>query len=454
MSHANYSNNVINCSGTEYMVEVMVHPDYKMSSAADDSIAFDGQALDEICYKSTLNDLVITGYVICNDKFGRLDRFIEDQQCACDIFIAEAKKKTDDGEFSDNQPNEKRCFSHSFIVNAIQILERQSACIKYKIEIASINWYSCIANLQYSNNDKDPEPIFSIIKKCLKQQNLAVDDFTFDNVKSNVKMNYITKLNDSLFTAVPYLMHKLFFLPEKDESLKFIVYNQLTNKYQLLDLADNHTFLSLVNTTLSFFKSNAEMMIQQFPSNLGSFNSTIGNIGEYKNLFDKDMYAYDIENNTFSNINVLQKQIVQYMNNHASYDGYVPKYHDVDAIDALKYFQSSSYWNASLNVYNDSLRSIIENGSITINMAGNICMQCGMILNIGLDRDLNALTDDSRKELEKMKVKYKLFEGPWLASSVVSNFYPSTASFRQTIALFRNYTFKKEKQKPETLFLA
>lgn len=442
---ANYSNNIINCSGIEYIVTVVIEPDYKMAGAIDNAAAFDGQSIEEICYTSALNALIVTGYVICVDKFGMLDRFIEDQQCKCNIMIAEAKKKVDDGQFSDNLPNKKRMFSDSFIVNQIHILERHASFIKYKIDIVSLNWYSCAANIQYSNNDKDPEPIFSIIKTCLKKQDLVVDDASFDNVKSNVKMNYITKLNDNLFTAVPYLMHKLFFLPEKDQSMKFIVYSWFDKKYYLIDLANNTTFLHAATTTLSFFKSNVEALIQQFPSNLGSFTNAIGNVKEYNNMFDKDMYAYDINKNAFVNNGISQKNIVQYMNAHASFDNYVPKYHEVDVLKSLKYFQSHSYWNAGLNVYNDSMRSIIENGSIVINMTGNVMLQCGMILNIGLDRDMNALTDDSKRQLEKMKVKYKVFEGPWLISNVTSHFYPMTRIFRQNVALFRNFTFKKEK---------
>lgn len=124
-----------------------------------------------------------------------------------------------------------------------------------------MNWYNCIANIAYSNNDKDPEPILDIIKACITQQGLAVDDDTFKNVKSNVKMNYISKLNDSLFTLVPYLLHKLYFLPSRDDSVKFIYYDWLNRKYKMLDLADNNSILNCSATVLSFFKSNAEALI-------------------------------------------------------------------------------------------------------------------------------------------------------------------------------------------------
>lgn len=50
------------------------------------------------------------------------------------------------------------------------------------------------------------------------------------------------------------------------------------------------------------------------------------------------MFSYDITTNEFNNLNVDAKSIVQYMNNHMSYDDYAPKYHEIDAIKTLKYF--------------------------------------------------------------------------------------------------------------------
>ena len=62
----------------------------------------------------------------------------------------------------------------------------------------STAWYSCIANIAFSNNDSDPESLFSILEKCMKSVGLAVND-TFSTVKTDVKMNYISQVNDNLF---------------------------------------------------------------------------------------------------------------------------------------------------------------------------------------------------------------------------------------------------------------
>ena len=443
---ADYSNNIIRYSNQAYAIVVTLYPDVNMPSKLENALTLDAQTIEEIEYSSELNDLILRARITYIDKYGQVDKFIEQRQCYCDIMFGETKKKSD-GDFSNNDIDYKRCFMHSFIVNQISIVGRSTSFIKYQLELVSMNWYNCIANIAYSNNDKDPEPILDIIKACITQQGLAVDDDTFKNVKSNVKMNYISKLNDSLFTLVPYLLHKLYFLPSRDDSVKFIYYDWLNRKYKVLDLADNKSILNCSATALSFFKSNAEMLIQQDPTNIGSFVNSIGNINEYKNLFSKDMFSYDITTNEFNNLNVDAKSIVQYMNNHMSYDDYAPKYHEIDAIKTLKYFQSSSYWNATLNVYNDSVYSIEQNGAIVLNVTGDITRQCGSMLTIGLDRDMNALTDDSRDELEKMKTKYKMFEGPWIASKVVSIINPQKQIFRQKVALFRNCMMKIQKPK-------
>lgn len=447
---ADYSNNIVKYSNTAYVVTATISPDANMPSKTEDAVSLDGYSIEEISYTSSLNSLVITGRLICTDKYGRLDKLLDQQQGKCDIMIAEAKKQSD-GQFSSTDINEKRNFTMSFIINSIKILDRTSEIIKYDISLISLNWYSCIANLQYSNHDKEPQSILDIVKDCITQQGLKADDTTFGKVKTNVKMNYISKLNDNLFTAIPYLMHKLFFLPDRDESIKFIYYDWFNKMYKLLDLADKSTIHSIGSTIMSFFKSDAEYLIQQEPSRLGSFDSTVGNINEYKCMFAKDMYAYDIQSNSFVNFDVKPKNIVQYMNTGISYDDYAAKYHEMDLIQTLKYFQSSSYWNASLNVYNNALQSIIENGSIVINVTGDIMLQCGSLYNISLDRDIKALTTDDISELEKLKTKYKIFEGPWLVSSVISMMRPIEQTFRQNVALFRNYTMKE--QKPENVLL-
>ena len=97
--------------------------------------------------------------------------------------------------------------------------------MKYEIDLTSVNWFNCTSNLQYTNYDRAKEPIFTILKNCLSIKGLNVDNDSFNASPTDVKINYITKLNDNLFTASNFLMHNLYYMPAKDDSLKFFVYD-------------------------------------------------------------------------------------------------------------------------------------------------------------------------------------------------------------------------------------
>ena len=66
---------------------------------------------------------------------------------------------------------------------------------------------------------------------------LQVDVESFSKTRANVSINYISRENDNLFTASKFLMHNLYYMPERDTSVKFFVYDPFATKYKLLDLS-------------------------------------------------------------------------------------------------------------------------------------------------------------------------------------------------------------------------
>lgn len=81
-----------------------------------------------------------------------------------------------------------------------------------------------MSNIAFSNNDKEPQPVFDILKTCMQDLDLGIGD-TFDKVKTDVKINYISQANDNLFKITQYLLDKLYFWPKKDNALKFLLYD-------------------------------------------------------------------------------------------------------------------------------------------------------------------------------------------------------------------------------------
>ena len=356
----------------------------------------------------------------------------------------------EDGSIVDNQIDEENAFYHMFIIDSMKIVNRENSQIKYEISLVSCNWYNCISNIHFSDNDKYPESVFDILKACMLEANLKVND-TFKDVKTDVKMNYISQANDNLFKIFNHLMDKLYFFSKKDDKLKFLVYCQHSGEYGLLDIADKNTFMGMTTTVLSFFKSNAEHLVQENESNIGSYSNGKMKRDLYMTMFNKSICEYDFQKNDLViDDSANEKALVNFMNEHVAYDDYQLKYHELALDKALTYVKNASYWNDPLDVYFNMIESMYSTGSLTLNTSGEILRQCGFAVTLVIDRDINALTDDSSQNMEDLKTKYIGFEGTWIALKVVNVICPSRNMFRQKIALFRNYT-KRDSESFETV---
>ena len=436
-----YDSNTFNYSNYTYTVAVNL---YNIAGKPTDGVhaSLDAADIEEVVYESKLNDLLVKGHVIYTDKYAMVDKFLNQHYSYCDILFAQNKKKTDNGAGMANFDEDKR-FTHTFIISNIKVLARQLSIIKYEIDLVSINWMKCSANLSFSNYGQNPQPVFDIIKACLSQANLKVDEESFARVKAPVVMNYITQQNDNAFTTSKYLMHKLYYAPlAKDDSMKFIVYDQKNDSYRLVDLKDQQTFIGSYSTILSFFKTNAEALIQQEPTNIGSFESPMQKQAVFSDLFDKSMYGYDYNYNQLTNILTQSKQVTTYLNAAIDNDMYQQKYEPMVEMPGLRHEYVGTYWDNTFDVYNSSVTALEENNSLILNITGDIRRQPGSLNNIMIDRSLKNVTSDNKAELEKLKKKYKSYEGMWLASKVRTVIKPAVPSFRQLVVLFRNFAPK------------
>ena len=76
------------------------------------------------------------------------------------------------------------------------------------------------------------------------------------------------------------------------------------------------------------------------------------------------------------------------------------------------------------------LKTIYSQEAFTLNTQGQVLRQAGNLVTLVVDRDMNAMTDDSTEELEKIKYKYSGFEGSWIALKVVNVICPKKEMFR------------------------
>lgn len=431
----NYSNNVFKYNNKKYSFFVNL---YTGNGKDDDlRVSLDAADIEEFVYENKLNDLVIKGHVIYTDKYAQVDKFINQHFGYCSVLFCENKQKNDDGVVIEKMDDEQK-FIHTFVITDIKVISRSASIVKYEINFVSNNWFKCIANVDFTNYNRDPEQIFDILKACLKNNDLMIDDKTFDKVKSAVKTHYITNTNDNLFSIVKYLMHKMYYFEDKDQSVKFFLYNETTDKYQLLDIADKSTSTGMYTTILSFFKTNNESLIQQEPTNIGMIRSSTSKTDVYRNFFKYNMYDYSYDTNLFQNREIQPKTTLSYANEKMDVENYQEKFYKMYDT-SLVYRNEGTYWNNDNSLYQNTVKALGENNAFVLNITGEILRKPGSLLVINLDRSMKNVTSENKKELEKIKKKYKAYEGIWFVSKVQHIIRPNNQSYRQQVVLFRNF---------------
>lgn len=147
-----------------------------------------------------------------------------------------------------------------FLIQSINILQRADNYIKYKINFVSLNIYNCLSTIDYSCYGHWNTTILDILRDCIQHVRLKVDQASFDMVKSDVRLDYITNGNDNLFSIFRYLMNKMYYYRTKDDSLKFLLWDTFKEQYRMIDLKNRHTLGRHDQMVLSLMKSDKESM--------------------------------------------------------------------------------------------------------------------------------------------------------------------------------------------------
>ena len=171
--------------------------------------------------------------------------------------LAEKKYKKDErgedaGEYWVEKPIKKEdYFSHAFLVNKMVIIahDTHTDVTTYKLELISAVWYKLSSLCQYSNyNLKEPEPITTIIARLLVDavglENVGTKTFLEDPCKTDVCIYYTTTQKDNYFTAINYLLNRMYMEPSSfdvDNHPRIILWEEKERKYKMAKLNDDTT---------------------------------------------------------------------------------------------------------------------------------------------------------------------------------------------------------------------
>lgn len=432
------TNNTFTYAGKKYTLVVMFM--LSNSSKKDDieNIPLDNTLIKKIKISNQFNQLCLKAEIEYQDNYGHIDKVLDKQFSYCSISLVRHNQKVD-GKITVDKTSKTDVFQHIFLVENVKIASRQGHTIDYKIDLISMNWINCIENVTYSNYDKPPMEIFDIIKACFAQKELMIDKTTFDEIKSNVNLNYITNGNDNVFTVVKYLLNKLYYYNTKTDSIKTILYNETTDKYQLFDFKNMKRTNGNYPITLSMFKSQNEQIVEEQQNQLATVVE-MPNSEYIRSVFDYEMSNYSFEENTFSSSLITGKSLVNYINAHADATDYYDRYNTIwkDHTGLTR----GSYWNNEVDMYGYGLDALMKLNSLVINTSGEILRKPGSLVAISLDRSLNTVTEADRDNLEETKNKYLAFEGLWIVNKVLHILEPQKQIYRQNLTLSRNFRVK------------
>ena len=439
-SPQNLGDNFFKYNGDKYFLSI------NLSTLDEEKYKHD-RALKNDCiisfsYVNELNSFFLEGEIIYQDQYGVIDKFLDKPLTWCVVDFAKIEQKTDKNITVDKK-SDVEAFMHIFFVNSIKILSREKNIITYKLTLISDNWLKCIQNISYSNYNTKPQKIFDIIKNMLAVNDLIVDSDSFDSIQSDVKINYITNGNDNTISAIKYLLSKLYYYENKDNSLKAIVYDEINNKFKAMDFASNISLSPVQSIIISLFNTDIEGLTAEEPIELNGVTKC-KKTTTYENEFNLTFFDYNYNSNMFLDKSIPSKSIIDYKNNFFDSDEYRQKFLP---FEKTTYKKNGSYWNNDFDPYHTAMKTIMEDNTIVVNVPGSIIRLPGSYIQLGIDRTVNDVETQSTERLKELKDKYKSLEGVYTLIKTRHIITPGQVQndkqrYRQNLVISRNYLTK------------
>lgn len=389
-------------------------------------------------YTNAFNQLYLKGTLTYTDRYGIVDKYLEKQYPYLKVLFSETEKEIENDITTEKlSPTNK--LQHDFFITNVEILNRQGSIISYRMHLVSVNWFKLIGNITYSNYSKRPETVIDLIKTAFALNNLNVGKETFDKVKTEVKLNYVTNGNDNTLTMIKYLLSKLYYYDIKDPALKFIYYNDIKDQFDLFDILNKETSNATYSMIISMFKTQNETYLQEEPLNLATITK-FPKTKTFQNIFNYEITDYDFQHNLFLDKSIASEAVIDYQNKRFADDNFEDKFEKI--FDTTQIFkQRGTYWNNDnfIDIYQNAIQILNEDNSLVVNSSGVINRKPGDFININVDRCLKYVENEQVESLDDVKNKYKAYEGLWIASKVHHMVFPMIGKYRQNLVLFRNF---------------
>ena len=403
--------------GTGWSFKAVV---YDTTNIQHKNIILDPANLCLFEYTNQWNALVLTGQIVYKDterNLGKLFRIphllvkVEWAENLAEKKIKKDERGEDAGDYWVEKPIKKEdYFNHVFLVNKMEIIshDTHTDVTTYRLELISASWYKLSAMCQYSNyNLKEPEPITTIIARLLVDavglDKVATKTFKNDPCKTDICIYYTTTQKDNYFTAINYLLNRMYMEPSSfdvDNHPRIILWDEKERKYRMAKLNDDCTCLRVKHNMIQLnrFYEIADTEVNPYSPSMGEAKGVKPSITSFSKMsytrFIKDYYTrhyWDLNitkdkfvrriilneklSNTFKSPNACPKRdATLYPNPDITAEESVPDLQSYLA-DKTLYLIDEAKWNNQRHLYNDCIQSIANRDTFILTRSNKVCHQ-------------------------------------------------------------------------------
>ena len=372
-------------------------------------------------YTNQWNSLVLTGQLVYKDMERELGKLFRIPHLVLKVEWAENKaeqkeKKNEDGSENGDYWVEKPIkkedyFNHMFLVNKMELIQHDTNTdvTTYRLELISTSWYKLSQVCQYSNyNLKRPEPITDIIcrllQKAVGEDKVASETFLKEPCKTDVCIYYTTTQKDNYFTAINYLLNRMYMEPSSfdvDNHPRIILWDEKERMYRMAKLNDDTTCLTVRDNLIQlnrFYEIREDEVSPQQPA-AGESHApppTITSVSKMSyTRFIKDYYTrhywdMNITKDKFVRRIILNEKVqglfkspmacpkrdaANYPNPNITNEDDVPDLQQFLSEEKTNYLIDECKWNNQRHLYNDCIQGITNRDSFTLTRTNRVCHQ-------------------------------------------------------------------------------
>ena len=345
-------------------------------------------------------------------------------------------------ELSENVgPVDDIIFSHDFYVDSIELLDKSDDICVYKLNIISMLFFNFMENKPISTfngsiikNEQAKQTALTLIKYMFGK-NIKLNPLSLLEDRSS-PITYISATNETVLETLSKILHYNMVLPTSD--LMLVPYDHMENYYDIWFKSKFDTeMINTQNVSMSKYGNVATIIVESIPGydlfgNQVVKMSTKNHIGNHKMIdatkesiiheFDFDInkfYKYgftkDIKERSFGSTRIS----TEFKNRMSSDFSWFTMYPDMK-------LETSPYNDVQTAYYFQSaLDGLTKNGSLIINIPGNIYRKPGIDMYINVDSS----SKDYSSALQ--------FQGRWLVTKVRHIFDMKKENYSNTLMLGR-----------------